>query len=114
MSVSLLLTSVQADGANWSPQIYHNLSTVQSPKRYGSHGFEFSGPTHHAFVPVLRTDTIEMYRDDLTGMLRPMASIPSPWGLDARDERRHIKVHPNGNVLHWSCTHHQVLYVPIF
>ena len=73
-------------------------------QRYGSHGIEFS--THRAFVPVVGTNTIEMYtRDRTTGMLRHVASIASPRGSSARDGPRHVKVHPNGKVLYCVTEH---------
>ncbi|KAG6849137.1 hypothetical protein H0H93_011000 [Arthromyces matolae] len=73
--------------------------------RYGSHGVEFSS-AGYAFIPVLGTDTIEMYsRDSLTGLLTHITSVPSPRGPEAHDGPRHVKIHPNGHIL-YSVTEH--------
>ncbi|KAF9465956.1 hypothetical protein BDZ94DRAFT_1158924 [Collybia nuda] len=75
-------------------------------QRYGSHGVEFSSPTAHAFIPVLGTDSIEMYmHDPLTGLLTHMYSAPSPRGPDAHDGPRHVKIHPNGKILYCVTEH---------
>ncbi|PFH47560.1 hypothetical protein AMATHDRAFT_6618 [Amanita thiersii Skay4041] len=77
--------------------------------RYGSHGIEFSPATHHAFVPVLGTNTIEMYNHDpTTGHLTHLSSIPSPRGPKAHDGPRHVKIHPNGRVLYCVTEHSQI------
>ncbi|KAF8066684.1 Lactonase, 7-bladed beta-propeller-domain-containing protein [Lyophyllum atratum] len=74
--------------------------------RYGSHAVEFSPATGHAFIPVLGTDSIEMYTRDLpTGLLTHITSIPSPRGADAHDGPRHLKVHPNGKILYCVTEH---------
>ncbi|KAF5310144.1 hypothetical protein D9619_010396 [Psilocybe cf. subviscida] len=72
--------------------------------RYGSHGVEFT--SRFAFIPVLGTDTIEMYERDLSsGKLNHIASVGSPRGKGAHDGPRHVKIHPNGKVL-YSVTEH--------
>ncbi|KAG5715149.1 hypothetical protein E4T56_gene1075, partial [Termitomyces sp. T112] len=56
--------------------------------RYGAHALEFS-PTGHAFVPVLGTDSIEMYtRNASTGLLAHLTSVPSPRAT--HDGPRHV------------------------
>ncbi|KAG6883825.1 hypothetical protein C0993_003529 [Termitomyces sp. T159_Od127] len=73
--------------------------------RYGSHGVEFSS-AGYAFIPVLGTDSIEMYaRDSSTGLLTHVASVPSPRGPDAHDGPRHVKIHPNGRILYCVTEH---------
>ncbi|THU83111.1 putative isomerase YbhE [Dendrothele bispora CBS 962.96] len=74
--------------------------------RYGSHGIEFSTPLSLAFIPVLGTDSIEVYKHDKqSGLLTPVYSSPSPRGKDAHDGPRHVKVHPNGKVLYCVTEH---------
>ncbi|GLB40971.1 putative lactonase, 7-bladed beta-propeller [Lyophyllum shimeji] len=74
--------------------------------RYGSHGVEFSPATGQAFIPVLGTDSIEMYqRDPVTGLLTHISSVPSPRGPGAHDGPRHLKVHPNGKILYCVTEH---------
>ncbi|KAF5349045.1 hypothetical protein D9758_012701 [Tetrapyrgos nigripes] len=74
--------------------------------RYGSHGIEFSAPLSLAFIPVLGTDSIEVYTHDKhTGLLTHVHSSPSPRGKDAHDGPRHVKVHPNGKVLYCVTEH---------
>ncbi|RDB26645.1 Muconate cycloisomerase 1 [Hypsizygus marmoreus] len=74
--------------------------------RYGSHAVEFSPATGHAFIPVLGTDSIEMYtRDIRTGLLSHIYTSPSPRGPNAHDGPRHVKIHPNGKIL-YSVTEH--------
>ncbi|KAF5381738.1 hypothetical protein D9615_005393 [Tricholomella constricta] len=77
-----------------------------SCSRYGSHAVEFSSATGHGFIPVLGTDTIEMYtRDPSSGLLTHIASIPSPRGAGAHDGPRHLKIHPNGKILYCVTEH---------
>ncbi|KAL0568978.1 hypothetical protein V5O48_012996 [Marasmius crinis-equi] len=74
--------------------------------RYGSHGVEFSIPLELAFIPVLGTDSIEVYKwNKSTGLLTHEYSSPSPRGPTAHDGPRHVKVHPNGKIL-YSVTEH--------
>lgn len=74
-------------------------------QRYGSHGVEFSS-SGYAFIPVLGTDSIEMYERDLsTGSLKHVSSNPSPRGQGAHDGPRHVKIHPNGKVLYCVTEH---------
>ncbi|KAG5637969.1 hypothetical protein H0H81_002413 [Sphagnurus paluster] len=73
--------------------------------RYGSHAVEFSSDGL-AFIPVLGTDKIEMYRRDTTsGRLTHIMSVPSPRGPNAHDAPRHLKIHPNGKVLYCVTEH---------
>ncbi|KAH9475999.1 Muconate cycloisomerase 1 [Psilocybe cubensis] len=77
--------------------------------RYGSHGIEFTPSGQYAFVPVLGTNSIEMYtRDPASGQLEHITSVPSPRGLAYKDGPRHVKIHPNGKVL-YSITEHSNL-----
>ncbi|TFK70258.1 hypothetical protein BDN72DRAFT_552384 [Pluteus cervinus] len=81
--------------------------------RYGSHGVEFSSALSRAFVPVLGTDTIEMYsHNPQTGKLVHIFTSRSPRGADAHDGPRHVKIHPNGRIL-YSVTEHSN-YVDIY
>ncbi|KAF9552352.1 putative isomerase YbhE [Agrocybe pediades] len=74
--------------------------------RYGSHGIEFTPSRQFAFVPVLGTNSIEMYsHDSENGRLSHIASISSPRGVDANDGPRHLKIHPNGKVLYCITEH---------
>ncbi|KAF8901201.1 Lactonase, 7-bladed beta-propeller-domain-containing protein [Gymnopilus junonius] len=74
--------------------------------RYGSHGIEFTPSRQYAFVPVLGTNSIEMYNHDAAnGKLSHIASIGSPRGKDANDGPRHVKIHPNGRVLYCVTEH---------
>jgi hypothetical protein len=85
---------------------FHVVSSLTDRQRYGSHGVEFNPPTNHAFIPVLGTDSIEMYTRDIdTGLLTHISSIPSPRGPDAHDGPRHVKIHPHGKIL-YSITEH--------
>ncbi|GAW06789.1 muconate cycloisomerase 1 [Lentinula edodes] len=67
--------------------------------RYGSHAIEFAHlpgtNTRLAFVPVLGTNSIEVYTHDPdSGFLTHVYSSPSPrFGVE--DGPRHVKVHPN-------------------
>ncbi|KAG6856857.1 hypothetical protein H0H87_012674 [Tephrocybe sp. NHM501043] len=73
--------------------------------RYGSHGVEFSS-SGYSFIPVLGTDSIEMYSlDSSTGHLKHITSVPSPRGPGAHDGPRHVKIHPNGRVLYCVTEH---------
>ncbi|EAU86955.1 hypothetical protein CC1G_09812 [Coprinopsis cinerea okayama7 len=73
--------------------------------RYGSHGVEFSSEGD-GFIPVLGTDSIEMYRKDPeTGELIHISSNGSPRGTGLHDGPRHVKVHPNGKVLYCVAEH---------
>jgi carboxy-cis,cis-muconate cyclase len=76
------------------------------PKRYGSHAIEFCPSLHLAFVPVLGSDSIETYfHNSTTGLLSHLSSTPSPRGSSAHDGPRHVKVHPNGQLV-YSVTEH--------
>ncbi|KDR79164.1 hypothetical protein GALMADRAFT_243050 [Galerina marginata CBS 339.88] len=74
--------------------------------RYGSHGIEFTPSSRYAFVPVLGTDSIEMYSHELSsGQLSHISSVGSPRGKNAKDGPRHVKIHPNGKVLYCVTEH---------
>ncbi|KAF8228399.1 putative isomerase YbhE [Tricholoma matsutake] len=80
------------------------LESADKTRRSGSHGVEFSLPTNRAFIPVLGTNSIEMYTRDIhTGLLTHISSIPSP--RDAHDGPRHVKIHPNGKILYCVTEH---------
>ena len=79
--------------------------TVPDCQRYGSHGIEFSPAFGLAFVPVLGTNSIEVYLHEAAGPLVHLASIPSPRGPSSHDGPRHIKVHPTGKVLYCVTEH---------
>ncbi|KAK7049842.1 hypothetical protein VNI00_005272 [Paramarasmius palmivorus] len=74
--------------------------------RYGSHGVEFSTSLGLAFIPVLGTDSIEMYKwDKETGLLTHIHSSKSPRGSSTHDGPRHVKIHPNGKILYCVTEH---------
>ncbi|KAF8981859.1 hypothetical protein BDQ17DRAFT_1379309 [Cyathus striatus] len=77
--------------------------------RTGSHGIEFSLPYNLAFVPVLGTDSIEVYKRASTGHLHHIHSSTSPRGSEAHDGPRHVKVHPNGKVVYAVTEHSNFL-----
>ncbi|KAF9447476.1 hypothetical protein P691DRAFT_706754 [Macrolepiota fuliginosa MF-IS2] len=76
--------------------------------RYGSHGIESTSTPAYSltFVPVLGTDTIEIYSRNLTsGSLTHLSSSHSPRGPGAHDGPRHVKIHPNGKILYCVTEH---------
>jgi len=82
-------------------------------QRYGSHGIESTSTPSYSltFVPVLGTNTIEVYsRNTTSGQLTHISSSPSPRGPTARDGPRHVKIYPNGKVLY--CVTLFVLIIP--
>lgn len=93
------------------PEELEQADKTRVALRYGSHGIEFSS-SGYAFVPVLGTDSIEMYRRELeTGRLVHVSSNGSPRGEEAGDGPRHVKVHPNGRVLYCVTEHTNFLDV---
>ncbi|KAF8955027.1 Lactonase, 7-bladed beta-propeller-domain-containing protein [Flammula alnicola] len=83
-----------------------NADKTRVALRYGSHGIEFTPSRQHAFIPVLGTNSIEMYEwNSTSGHLKHTTSIGSPRGKDANDGPRHVKVHPNGKVLYCVTEH---------
>ncbi|KAJ3982433.1 hypothetical protein F5890DRAFT_369407 [Lentinula detonsa] len=83
--------------------------------RYGSHAIEFTHipgtNTRLAFVPVLGTNSIEVYlHNPDSGYLIHVYSSPSPRnGVD--DGPRHVKIHPNGKMLYCVTEHNNLLDV---
>ncbi|KAF8656646.1 hypothetical protein AX16_002451 [Volvariella volvacea WC 439] len=78
--------------------------------RTGSHGIEFSPVFSLAFVPVLGTNTIEVYKHNPpSGKLTHLHSSPSPRGENAHDGPRHVKVHPNGRILYCITEHSNLI-----
>ena len=79
------------------------------PQRYGSHAIEFTPDGQHAFIPVLGTNSIEMYdHDPATGRLTHAASVSSPRrreNEELKDGPRHVKVHRNGRVIYCVTEH---------
>ncbi|KAF8735950.1 hypothetical protein AX14_001156 [Amanita brunnescens Koide BX004] len=82
-----------------------NTDKTRTALRFGSHGIEFSLASSLAFVPVLGTNSIEVYTHETPGLLTHLASIPSPRGPSSHDGPRHVKVHPNGSVLYCVTEH---------
>ncbi|KAF7760210.1 hypothetical protein Agabi119p4_10886 [Agaricus bisporus var. burnettii] len=85
-----------------------NADKTRVALRYGSHGIESTSTPSYSltFVPVLGTNTIEIYsRDVSSGSLTHLGSSPSPRGPDAHDGPRHVKVHPNGKILYCVTEH---------
>jgi len=70
--------------------------------RTGSHAIELSPPYSLAFIPVLGTDSIEIYTLH-NGTLTHVQSSPSP--RNEHDGPRHVKIHPNGKVLYCVTEH---------
>ncbi|KAJ3937625.1 MAG: hypothetical protein NXY57DRAFT_980313 [Lentinula lateritia] len=86
--------------------------------RYGSHAIEFAHlpgtNTRLAFVPVLGTNSIEVYTHDPdSGFLTHVYSSPSPRS-GVEDGPRHVKVHPNGKILYCVTEHNNLLDVYSF
>ncbi|KIM39203.1 hypothetical protein M413DRAFT_447166 [Hebeloma cylindrosporum] len=89
-----------------SPSDLERADKTRVALRYGSHGIEFTPSLKHAFVPVLGSNTIEMYaHDSASGHLTHITSVESPRGKDAKDGPRHLKIHPNGNLLYCVTEH---------
>ncbi|KAJ3770865.1 hypothetical protein FB446DRAFT_691636 [Lentinula raphanica] len=81
--------------------------------RYGSHAIEFTHVpgtnTRLAFVPVLGTNSIEVYlHDPQSGHLTHVFSSPSPRD-GVQDGPRHLKIHPNGEMLYCVTEHTNLL-----
>ncbi|KAF9027035.1 putative isomerase YbhE [Hymenopellis radicata] len=75
--------------------------------RTGSHAIEFSaGDLTRAYVPVLGTDAVHIYIvDPVTGLLAEEKVLKTPEGSGPR----HLKVHPNGQVLYVVTEHDNTL-----
>ncbi|KAF9045723.1 putative isomerase YbhE [Hymenopellis radicata] len=75
--------------------------------RTGSHAIEFSeGDVARAYVPVLGTDTVHIYIvDPVTGLLAEKKVLKTPEGSGPR----HLKLHPNGQVLYVVTEHDNTL-----
>jgi carboxy-cis,cis-muconate cyclase len=87
------------------PEDLEKADKTRVALRYGSHGIELSS-SGYAFIPVLGTDSIEMYRRELeTGKLVYLSSNGSPRGEGAGDGPRHVKVHPNGKLVYCVTEH---------
>ncbi|KAH6909975.1 hypothetical protein BKA70DRAFT_1561599 [Coprinopsis sp. MPI-PUGE-AT-0042] len=93
------------------PEELEKADKTRVALRYGSHGIELSS-SGYAFVPVLGTDSIEMYKRELeSGRLVHLSSNGSPRGKSAGDGPRHVKVHPNGKVVYCVTEHTNFLDV---
>lgn len=89
-----------------SPEALSKADKTRVALRYGSHGIEFTPSLKYAFVPVLGSNSIEMYaHDSVTRQLTHIASVGSPRGKDANDGPRHVKIHPNGIFLYCVTEH---------
>ena len=82
------------------------------------HAIEFTPNGQHAFIPVLGTNSIEMYaHDHATGRLTHVVSITSPRRRQGEEEPkdgpRHVKVHRNGRVVYCVTEHCECEYLKI-
>ncbi|KAK0488581.1 Lactonase, 7-bladed beta-propeller-domain-containing protein [Armillaria novae-zelandiae] len=68
---------------------------------YGSHAIEFTSDGNYGFVPVLGTEEIHIFKRDPNGTLERVGKAKGQAG----DGPRHVKVHPNGEVLYCVAEH---------
>ncbi|SJL09127.1 uncharacterized protein ARMOST_12503 [Armillaria ostoyae] len=73
--------------------------------RYGSHAIEFTADGNYGFVPVLGTEEIHVFKRGTNGTLERVAKAKGHAG----DGPRHVKVHPNGEVV-YCVTEHSTFY----
>ncbi|KAK0203127.1 Lactonase, 7-bladed beta-propeller-domain-containing protein [Desarmillaria ectypa] len=91
----------------------HELEEAdKTPKalRYGSHAIEFTSNGDYGFVPVLGTEEIHIFRRDPNGTLERIGKAKGQLG----DGPRHVKVHPNGEVIYCVAEHSNKLDVYTF
>ncbi|KAG7440735.1 uncharacterized protein BT62DRAFT_937703 [Guyanagaster necrorhizus] len=74
--------------------------------RYGSHAIEFTGDGSYGFVPVLGTEEIHVFKRGTNGTLERVAKAKGHAG----DGPRHVKVHPNGEVV-YCVTEHSMFFL---
>ncbi|PBK66153.1 putative isomerase YbhE [Armillaria solidipes] len=78
--------------------------------RYGSHAIEFTADGNYGFVPVLGTEEIHVFKRGINGTLERVAKAKGHAG----DGPRHVKVHPNGEVVYCVTEHSNKLDVYTF
>lgn len=78
--------------------------------RYGSHAIEFTGDGSYGFVPVLGTEEIHVFKRGTNGTLERVAKAKGHAG----DGPRHVKVHPNGEVVYCVTEHTNKLDIYTF
>ncbi|KAK0437760.1 Lactonase, 7-bladed beta-propeller-domain-containing protein, partial [Desarmillaria tabescens] len=78
--------------------------------RYGSHAIEFTADGNYGFVPVLGTEEIHVFKRGNNGTLERVAKAKGHAG----DGPRHVKVHPNGEVVYCVTEHSNRLDVYTF
>lgn len=69
--------------------------------RYGSHAIEFTADGNYGFVPVLGTEEIHVFKRGNNGTLERVAKSKGHMG----DGPRHVKLHPNGEVVYCVTEH---------
>ncbi len=69
--------------------------------RYGSHAIEFTADGNYGFVPVLGTEEIHVIKRGTNGTLERVAKAKGHAG----DGSRHVKVHPNGEIVYCVTEH---------
>ncbi|KAK0199774.1 hypothetical protein DFS33DRAFT_1463141 [Desarmillaria ectypa] len=77
------------------------VDKTRKAPRYGSHAIEFTTDGNYGFVPVLGTEEIHVFKGGNNGTLERVAKAKG----HARDGPRHVKVHPNGEVVHCVTEH---------
>jgi len=105
-------------GSLWFVCFPSNLKVfIEFTQRYGSHAIEFTPDGQRAFIPVLGTNSIEMYdHDPATGRLTHAVSVSSPRRREkeeSNDGPRHVKVHRNGRVVYCVTEHCECHYLNI-
>ncbi|KAK0443065.1 Lactonase, 7-bladed beta-propeller-domain-containing protein [Desarmillaria tabescens] len=78
--------------------------------RYGSHAIEFTADGNYGFVPVLGTEEIHVFKRGNNGTLERVAKSKGHAG----DGPRHVKIHPNGEVVYCVTEHSNKLVVYTF
>ncbi|KAG7444511.1 putative isomerase YbhE [Guyanagaster necrorhizus] len=79
--------------------------------RYGSHAIEFTSDGNYGFVPVLGTEEIHIFKKSrVDGTLERVGKAKGQAG----DGPRHVKVHPNGEVVYCVAEHSNNLDVYTF
>ncbi|KAK0186478.1 Lactonase, 7-bladed beta-propeller-domain-containing protein [Armillaria mellea] len=78
--------------------------------RYDSHAIEFTADGNYGFVPVLGTEEIQVFKRGTNGTLERVAKSKGHTG----DGPRHVKVHPNGEVVYCVTEHSNKLDVYTF
>lgn len=92
------------------PDELEEADKTRQALRYGSHAIEFTSDGSYGFVPVLGTEEIHIFKRDPNGMLERVGKAKGQAG----DGPRHVKVHPNGDVVYCVAEHSNKLDVYTF